>query len=90
MLLKKTLYLWGGIFLVLVLFLPGYTKLQELKEKNFDLEVKIKRLAAENTFLQKEIKRIENDSFYQEKIIREKMGVVRKNEVPVRIIPQNE
>ncbi|MFA5118596.1 MAG: septum formation initiator family protein [Candidatus Omnitrophota bacterium] len=90
MLLKKTLYLWGGILLVLVIFLPGYTKLQELRERNLDLEGKIKRLATENTFLQKEIKRIENDSFYQEKIIREKMGVVRKNEVPVRIIPQDE
>jgi cell division protein FtsB len=90
MLFKKTLYLWGGILLVLVIFLPGYTKLQELRERNLDLEGKIKRLATENTFLQKEIKRIENDSFYQEKIIREKMGVVRKNEVPVRIIPQDE
>ncbi|MFA6217911.1 MAG: septum formation initiator family protein [Candidatus Omnitrophota bacterium] len=90
MLLKKTLYLWGGILLALIIFLPGYTKLQELKERNLDLEEKTKRLAAENTFLQKEIKRIENDSFYQEKIVREKMGVVRKNEVPVRIIPQDE
>ena len=71
---------------MLVIFLPGYTKLQELREKNSNLEVKIKRLNVENALLEQELKRAESDPVYQEKIARERMGVVRKGEVPVKII----
>lgn len=80
----------GVVLLLLVVFLPGYTKLQELKDRNRDLEVKIKRLSIENAFLQQELKRIESDPVYQEKIAREKMGVVRKGEIPVKIVPRKE
>jgi len=73
---------------LLIIFLPGYTKLQELRDKNRDLENKIKRLAIENALLQEEIVRIENDPVYQEKIARDKMGVVRKGEIPIKIVPQ--
>ena len=73
---------------MLIIFLPGYTKLQELRDKNRDLENKIKRLAIENALLQEEIVRIENDPVYQEKIARDKMGVVRKGEIPIKIVPQ--
>ncbi|MBU0709161.1 MAG: septum formation initiator family protein, partial [Candidatus Omnitrophica bacterium] len=41
-----------------------------------------------NSLLQKELERIKNDPVYQEKIAREKMGVVRKGEIPVKIIPE--
>lgn len=72
---------------MLIIFLPGYTKLQELRERNQDLESKIKRLNIENALLNQELKKIENDPVYQEKIVREKLGVVRKGEIPVKIIP---
>lgn len=85
---KKGFWLFGIIIFLLIIFLPGYTKLQELRDKNRDLEAKIKRLNIENSLLQEELKRIENDPVYQEKIAREKMGVVRKGEIPVKIIPQ--
>ena len=86
--LKKSFLLFGiGVFL-LVVFLPGYTKLQELKEKNRSLEVRIEQLKIENILLGQELKRIENDPVYQEKIVREKMGVVRKGEIPVRLAPE--
>ena len=71
---------------MLVMFLPGYTKLQELREKNSNLEVKIKRLHVENALQEQELKQAESDPVYQEKIARERMGVVRKGEVPVKII----
>jgi cell division protein FtsB len=87
--LKKAFVLFGVTVLLLVLFLPGYTKLQELRDKNSDLEVKIKRLNVENVLLQQELKRIENDPVYQEKIAREKMGVVRKGEIPIKIVPSD-
>ena len=38
--------------------------------------------------MEEELKRVENDPVYQEKIAREKMGVVRKGEIPVKILPE--
>ena len=86
--LRKAFWLFGVAILLLVLFLPGYTKLQEIREKNIDLEKKIKKLAIENALLQQELGRVNNDPIYQEKIAREKMGVVRKGEIPIRIVPE--
>jgi len=86
MILKKAFWLFGIAVFLLIIFLPGYTKLQELRDKNFELEAKIKKLAVENTLLQYELKRVENDPLYQEKILREKMGVVRKGEIPIKIL----
>jgi cell division protein FtsB len=86
--LRRAFWLFGIAFFLLVLFLPGYTKLQELRDKNHDLEGKIKRLNIENALLQQELIRINNDPTYQEKIAREKMGVVRKGEIPVKIVPE--
>ena len=90
MILKKAFSAFGIVIFLLIIFLPGYTKLQELKDRNKDLETKIKYLNVENALLQQEIKRIENDPVYQEKIAREKMGVVRKGEIPIKIIPEKE
>lgn len=86
--LRKAFWLFGISVFLLVLFLPGYTKLQELRDKNRELTAKIKRLSVDNYLLQEEIKRIQNDPVYQEKIAREKMGVVRKGEVPIKVIPE--
>lgn len=84
---KKAFWLFGVTVFLLVIFLPGYTKLQELRERNRDLAAKIKQLSIDNALLGQELKRTETDPVYQEKIAREKMGVVRKGEVPVRIVP---
>ena len=87
MVIKKTFWIFGVALFLLVIFLPGYTKLQELKDKNRELEAKIKQLNIENALLDQEIKRVETDPLYQEKIARERLGVVRKGEVPVKIVP---
>ncbi len=87
--LRNAFWLFGIAVALLVIFLPGYTKLQELRDKNRDLTIKIKRLNMENYLLQEELKRIENDPIYRERIAREKMGgVVRKGEIPIKIIPE--
>ncbi len=85
---KKGFWFLGVGVSLLVIFLPGYTKLQELRDKNRDLEVKIKQLKIENSLLDQELKRVENDPLYQEKIVREKMGVVRRGEIPIKIVPE--
>lgn len=90
MILKRPFWLFGVVVFLLMIFLPGFTKLQELKDKNRDLEAKIKRLTIENTLLQQEFRRIQSDVVYQEKIVREKMGVVRRGEIPIKIITEKE
>ena len=72
----------------MLLFIPGFAKLQGLRDKNVDLEDKIRRLNIENALLNQELRRIENDPVYQERIAREKMGVVRKGEIPIKIMPE--
>lgn len=90
MILKKAFWLFGIAVFLLIVFLPGYTKLQELRDRNRDLELKIKRLNIENSILQQKLNLIENDPVYQERIAREKMGVVRKGEIPIKIVPEKE
>ncbi len=86
--LKKFLVLIIFLGVLVFIFLPGYYKISVLNVRNEDLEQKNKRLKEENNLLKSEITRIEKDQVYQEKILREKMGVVRKNEIPVKLIPQ--
>jgi len=86
--LRKASWLFGFAVLLLVLFLPGYTKLQELRMKNRQLTKKYRKIAIENYLLQEELKRVENDPVYQEKLARDKMGVVRKGEIPIKIFSE--
>ncbi|MFA6349777.1 MAG: septum formation initiator family protein [Candidatus Omnitrophota bacterium] len=88
MILKKAFWLFGITVFLLFIFLPGYTKLQELRDKNRELANKAKQLSIENSLLLQELNRIAQDPVYQEKIAREKLGVVRKGEVPVKIVPK--
>ena len=88
--LKKAFWLFVATVLLFVIFLPGYNKLRDLKDRNVDLEKKIKQLSIENALLQEELKRVENDPIYQEQIAREKMGIVRKGEIPVKIVAPSE
>jgi len=85
--LRQAFWLFCLAILLFVIFLPGYTRMQDLRVKNLDLQQKIKRLEKENALLENEARRIKEDAFYQEKIARERMGVVRKGEVPVKIVP---
>jgi cell division protein FtsB len=89
-LFKKWFWFFGIVILLLIVFLPGHTKVQELRDTNRDLEVKIKKLYKENILLQEELKLIEEDKVYQEKRVREKMGLVRPGEVPIKIVPAKE
>ena len=85
---KKFLVLIIFFAVLFLIFLPGYYKISDLNARNDDLLQKNRRLKEENNLLKNEITRIEKDQVYQEKILREKMGVVRKNEIPVKLIMQ--
>jgi len=89
-LLRKWVGFCTVAVVLLVVFLPGYTKVQELRDTNRDLEVKIKKLYKDNILLQEELKLIAEDPVYQEQMAREKMGLVRPGEIPIKIVPAKE
>jgi len=86
--LKKATWLFLVSFIILLIFLPGYSRLQELKQKNSQLESRIDEIQQENVDLKQEKERLEKDIVYLEKIAREKMGLVRKGEIIYRIVPE--
>lgn len=88
--LRRAFWILGVAVFLLVVFLPGYTKLQELKDRNRELEARIKKYRIENSLLEEELRLTKDDPLYQEKIVREKLGVVRKGEVPIKILPERE
>jgi len=83
--LKKATWLFAFAFIAFIIFLPGYTKLQDLKQKNVELEGKIAELQQKNTELINKRELLENDPFYLEKVAREKMGVTKKGEMVYKI-----
>ena len=87
---KLMFWILGTILIILIIFLPGYTKLQELKDRNINLEEKINNVKLENALIEDEFLRTQQDPIYQEEIVREKLGVVRKGEVVYKIDTEEE
>lgn len=85
---QTTFLLIVAVFLII--FLPGYAKIQELRQRNKELELNIKKLRKENLRFKKEGERLENDPAYLEKVARERLGVVKKGEVVYRFVPEGE
>ena len=69
------------VVLIVVLFLPGFSKLQRLKEENNQLKKRIAFLSEYNDVLREKVKKLENDPNYVEKRAREKLGIVKKGEI---------
>ena len=82
---RKTFWFLGIIIVLLIIFFPAYSKIQELRDRNRDLDARIKKVELENRRLKQEISRIQDDPIYQEEVVREKFGVVRKGEVVYKI-----
>ena len=86
--LRKATWLFLFAFLVLLAFLPSYTKLQDLKQRTQDFVERTAKLQQEVEDLNKRLYRLEHDPAYIEKVGREKMGVVKKGEVIYKISPE--
>ena len=88
--LKNAFFLFVGTIIVFVLFLPSYTELQDLKQKNRDYDLQIRQLKEQNGNLVEEKRRLEEDPAYLEKVAREKMGLIKEGEVIYKILPANQ
>jgi len=76
----------GLIVILVIIFLPVYSKLQELRFENAELDKTIKRLEKENIALKNEKEKIDKDPVYLESVAREKIGVVRKGEIVYKVV----
>jgi len=78
---KLIYYTIAIIILIIALFLPRFSRLQELKEENRNLKKRVEILTKANEELSKEKEKLENDPSYAEKIAREKLGMAKKDEI---------
>ena len=86
---KKSLTVLVAIGL-LIIFLPGFSRLQKLRSKNKSLNDEIVRLQDENQDLEKQIELLETDPFYIEKKARDKMGIGKEGEIRYKVTYDNE
>ena len=85
--IKNAIWLFFLAIFVLVVFLPSYTRMQDLKQKNTDYKRQIEQLRQKSVELKEEKRRLEEDPVYLEKVAREKMGLIREGEVVYKITP---
>ncbi len=86
--LKNAFLLFAVAFVVLILFLPSFTKWQDVKQKDLEYQARIKRLEQEKTGLAEEKRLLEDDPAYLEKVARERMGLIREGEVVYQLTPE--
>lgn len=84
--LRNPLWLFTFLILMLAFFLPSYSQMQDLKQKNQEYEHQIKELTKKNTVLREERRLLKEDPEYFEKVAREKMGLVKENEVMYKFV----
>lgn len=86
--LKNALWLFAFATLILILFLPSFTLVQDQRQKNKEYARRIAELEAKNSELRREKQLLENDPVYLEKVGRERMGLVREGEMIYRLAPE--
>jgi len=81
---KIVFYVLGSLMFLCVVFLPGHSRLQKLREEN-ELHLKrIELLEERNEQLKEELVQMKEDPVYVERKAREKLGIVKKGEIIYR------
>lgn len=63
----------------------GWYHLRELQDAQAQLEATVVRLELENSRLEEHLRRLEQDDAYLEKVVRERLGWVKDNEMIYRL-----
>ena len=88
---KKDLIVPLAVIVVLVLiFLPGFSRYQKVSAECRKLKIEIEALQKANAQLEKEKYKLEHDIEYVEKRARNKLGVVKKGEIPYKKVKEEE
>jgi cell division protein FtsB len=85
----KNLRLLIIVVILILIFLPGFAKVQELKARLRDAEENIIKTQRRNAELEETIAKMRNSPEYLEIVAREKMGVVKKGETVIKIVPSD-
>ena len=85
--LKNALSLFVLSVIILALFLPSYSIMQDLKKKNREYARRITALEEQNKQFALERHLLQTDPDYVEKVGRETMGLIRPGETVYKIIP---
>ena len=90
--IKNAVWLFCFAIVIFMVFLPSYTRMQDLRQKNAEYVALITDLKRQHVKLKREKMLLEKDPIYLEKVAREKMGLIREGEVVYRITnpPANE
>ena len=85
--LKNALSLFILTVIILAVFLPSYSTMQDLKKKNFEYARRITALEEKNKKFEEERHLLQTNPDYLEKVGRETMGLIRPGETVYKIIP---
>ena len=85
--LKNALSLFVLTVIILALFLPSYSTMQDLKQKNKEYAERITALEQKNRKFELERHMLQTDPDYVEKVGRETMGLIRPGETVYKIVP---
>ena len=85
--LRNAIWLFVLSVFLLVVFLPSYIRMRDLREKNQEYLAQIRQLKKKNAELKEEQRRLTEDPEYLEKVVRDKMGLIREGETVYQITP---
>ena len=85
--IKNAIWLFAFAVFALAIFLPSYTKMQDLLQINIEYRKEIGDLRKENAKLKEQQKMLESNPDYLEKVAREKMGLIKDGETVYKITP---
>ena len=68
-----------------MIYFPGLSRLQQLKEENKALEKRISELKEKNEELKKEVHKLQTDTTYLESVAREKLKKAKKGEIIYKV-----
>ncbi len=86
--LKNAILLFVFAFVILMMFMPTFSRMQDIKQKDLEYQVRISELELENKRLKVERRLLEDNPDYLEKVAREKMGLIRAGEVVYQLTPE--
>lgn len=87
--IKFLLTLFAIFFAFALVYLPGFTKYQELKRKETEITNEIERLRGIALKLAEEERLLEGDPDYLERVARENLGRVRPGEMVYKIVTED-
>lgn len=86
--LKITRYIFVSLIAVvigLLIYMPNYTTLKKVRQNKEKVQKEIDEINENIVKLKRELKEVEEKSFFWEKLARQQVGVVKKDEIVVDI-----